>query len=96
MDMNNLGEMLSGMQEKAKELEEKSENISFSAKSGGGMIKATINGKSELIGLEIDESLMDDKESLEILVITAVNDAIKMVEDNKKMMAMQMLGGFNK
>ncbi|MEJ2501679.1 MAG: nucleoid-associated protein, partial [Campylobacterales bacterium] len=33
--------------------------------------------------------------SLQILLIAAINDAVKMVEDNKKHSAMGMLGGMN-
>jgi hypothetical protein len=48
-----------------------------------------------MIDLEIDDSLLEDKESLQILLIAAVNDANKMVEENKKNSAMGMLGGMN-
>ena len=36
---------------------------------------------------------MDDKDSLQILLISGINDVIKMVEDNKKSMATNLLGG---
>jgi DNA-binding protein YbaB len=45
--------------------------------------------------MQIDDSLMDDKESLQILIISVVNDVTKMVEDNKKSQAMDMMGGMN-
>jgi DNA-binding protein YbaB len=38
---------------------------------------------------------MDDKSYLQILLISAINDANKMVEDNKKSQAMGMMGGMN-
>ena len=94
MDMNKMAQMLQKAQESAKELEEDSKNKNFTAKSGGGMVKVSSNGSGEIIDLEIDDSLMDDKESMQILLISAINDVIKMAEDDKKMMASKMLGGF--
>lgn len=85
--------MLQQVQSKTKEMQEQNENVSYSANSGGGMVKATVNGNSELIDLEIDDSLLEDKESLQILLMSAVNDAIKASEEGKKAMAMNMLGG---
>jgi DNA-binding YbaB/EbfC family protein len=95
MDMNKMAQMLQKAQESAKELEEESKNKIFTAKSGGGMVKVSSNGSGEIIDLEIDDSLMDDKESMQILLISAINDVIRMVEDDKKMMASKMLGGFS-
>ncbi len=93
MDMSKMAQMLQKAQESAKELEEESKNKSFTAKSGGGMVKVSANGSGEIIDLEIDDSLMDDKDSMQILLISAVNDVLKMVEDDKKLMASKMLGG---
>lgn len=92
LNLGNIGEMMSQMQAKAKEMESQSEAISYTAKSGGGLIKATVNGKSELIDLDIDDSLLEDRESLQILLISAINEAIKMAEDGKKQMAFKMMG----
>jgi len=95
LDLNNMGKMLEEVQAKAKEFQEQSKNIEFSAKSGGGLIELRANGLGEIIDIDIDDSLMDDKESLQILLISAMNDISKMVEDNKKSQAMGMMGGMN-
>ena len=92
-NLGDMGKMLEGMQENAKKLQEELESKTFSVKSGGGMVCLTVNGKGEAIDLEIDDSLLEDKESLQILLIGAMNDAYKMVEDNKQNSAMGMLGG---
>jgi len=94
-NLGDMGKMLEGMQENAKKLQEELESKTFSVKSGGGMIELTVNGKGEAIDLSIDPSLLEDKESLEILLLGAFNDAYKMVEDNKQSSAMGMLGGMN-
>ena len=83
------------LQSKAKDMEEKSKSINLTAKAGGGMVEVTANGVGEVIDITIDDTLLEDKESLQILLISAINDVNKMVEDNKKSQAMGMLGGLN-
>ncbi len=95
MDMGAMGKMLEGLQENAQKLEDEMNSKTFSVKSGGGDVEVSINGKGEVLDINIDDSLLEDKESLQILLMSAVNDAIKMVEDNKKNSAMGMLGGMN-
>jgi DNA-binding YbaB/EbfC family protein len=94
MDMSKMAEMLQKAQESAKKMEEESKNKTFSAKSGGGMVKVSANGKGEVIDIEIDDSLLEDKDSMQILLISAINDVLKMVEDDRKLAASKMLGGF--
>lgn len=94
-DFSKVGDMLAQAQKKAQEFEEQSLTKEFGAKSGGGLVSVRANGKGELLDITIDDSLLEDKESLQILLISAVNDVIKMVEDDKKAMASKMLGGLN-
>jgi hypothetical protein len=94
-DLGNMGKMMEQIQEKAKELQEQAKNVQMTAKAGGGLIELTANGAGEVIDLSIDDSLLEDKESLQILLISAMNDINKMVEDNKKSQAMGIMGGMN-
>ncbi|MDE7173457.1 MAG: nucleoid-associated protein, partial [Helicobacter sp.] len=43
----------------------------------------------------IDDSLLDDKESLQILLISAINDVLANVQNNRNNMAMELLGDLN-
>jgi len=95
LDMSKMGQMMEELQSKAKEMEEQQKQLTMTAKAGGGMIKVTANGSGEIIDITIDNSVLDDKESLQILLISALNDVLKMVEDNKKSQAMGMMGGMN-
>ncbi|HIE35388.1 MAG TPA: YbaB/EbfC family nucleoid-associated protein [Campylobacterales bacterium] len=95
LNIKELGKVLEEIQEKAKKIQEESENKIFTAKSGGGLIKVSANGKGEIIDIEIDDSLMSDKESLQILLISAINDLLKMVEEEKKRVAMSLMGQAN-
>ncbi len=94
-DMGKMAEMMTQMQEKAQALQEQAKQVELSAKAGGGMVEVRANGAGEIIDINIDDSLLEDKESLQILLISAINDVNKMVEDNKKSQAMGMLGGMN-
>ena len=95
MDMSKMADMMKDLQSKAQEMEEQSKNVTMTAKAGGGMVEVTANGANEIIDITIDNSLLDDKSSLQILLMSAVNDVLKMVEDNKKSQAMGMMGGLN-
>ena len=93
LDMSKMGEMLESMQKQAGAIQEKLEAVELTSKSGGGMIEIKANGGGEVVDISIDDSLLEDKESLQILLISAINDITKMVEDNKKSQAMSMMGG---
>lgn len=80
-NMGDMGKMLEGMQENAKKLQAELESKTFKVKSGGGMVEVAINGKGEVTDINIDDSLLEDKDSLQILLIGAINDAYKMVEE---------------
>ncbi|KGI56263.1 nucleoid-associated protein, YbaB/EbfC family [Campylobacter sp. MIT 12-8780] len=94
MDFSKVGELLKNAEAKAKEFEEELSKKEFSAKSGGGLVKISANGKGEIIDVSIDESLLEDKESLQILLISAINDALAMVNQSRQSLAGDILGGF--
>ena len=89
----NLGDMLNQFQDMAKNAKDENSSKIFTSKAGGGMVEISINGNSEVIDLKIDDSLLEDKDSLQILLISCMNDVIKQSDENKKMMAMNMMGG---
>ena len=73
-------------QEKMKEAQESLGSITASGESGAGMVKATVNGKKEVLSLDIDASLLtaNDKEMLQDLTVAAVNIALANVEPKAK------------
>jgi len=97
IDLNNLNlnDLMGQVQDMAAKAKEDGKNQLFTSSMGGGMIKLSINGNSEVVDLEIDDSLLEDKDSLQILLISAMNDVIKQADESKKAMAMNMLGGMN-
>lgn len=94
-DIKNLSQMLGGMQEQIQEMEQKSKDTILTVKSGGGLLSVSINGAGEVVDILIDDSLLEDKESLQILLISALNDAYKNVDENRKSLALGMLGKIN-
>ncbi len=91
-NMGDMSKMLEGMQENAAKLQEELESKTFSVKTGGGLVELSVNGKGEVIDLIIDDSTLTDKNMLQILLIGAINDANKMVQQNQQQSAMGMLG----
>lgn len=94
VDFSKMGDMFAKAQEQAQKMQDDAKNRVFSAKSGGGMVKVSMNGSSELIDICIDDELLNDKESMQILLMSAINDAINMVEEDKKRSASEMLSSF--
>ena len=92
-NMGDMGKMLEQVQEQAKKMEAEMESKEYTAKAGGGMLQIKMSGKGEVIDVNIDDSLLEDKESLQILLISCINDVNKMVESDKQNSAMGMLGG---
>lgn len=63
------------MQKKMAELQEEAGQIEVQGAAGGGVVKITMTCKGEVKALNIDPSLMSDKEMLEDMIIAAANDA---------------------
>ncbi len=91
-NMGDMSKMLEGMQENAEKLKSDLASKVFSVKTGGGLIELSVNGNGEVVDLMIDETTLTDKDMLQILLIGAINDANKMVQQNQQSSAMGMLG----
>ena len=77
-DMMKMMGKVKEMQTKMKEAQDQLKDIKVTGESGGGMVKVQVNGEKALIGLEIDDSLINltDKNMMRDLVIAAVNKAV--------------------
>lgn len=83
MSQANVMKQAQKMQEELRRMQEELENSSFEATAGGGVVKATVSGKHELTGLAIDPDAVDpeDVEMLQDLIIAAVNEALRKVDE---------------
>ena len=70
------------MQEDMAALQEELDAREYEVKAGGGMVAVKINGKKELLSIDIQPEIVDpdDIETLSDILIAAVNEAIKRVE----------------
>jgi len=79
MGMGNLQRMAMQMQQEMARVQTELETATVEGSAGGGVVKATVTGKQELVALAIDPSAVDpeDVEMLQDLVMAAVNDALR-------------------
>ena len=79
IDMMKMMGKMKEVQTRMKEAQDNLVNIKATGESGGGMVKATANGKKQVIFLDIDASLLkaDDKILIQDLTIAAVNKALE-------------------
>ena len=76
-NMNKLIKQAKEMQNKMLQTQKEIESMEIEANSGGGAVKVKINGKKEVITLDINSELLnnDDKEILEDMIIACINQA---------------------
>src|SRR5687768_7008982 len=89
-DLGSLGSLMSKAQEmqtKLRTLQEEMGKRTVTAEAAGGMVRATVNGRLELVKLAIDKSKLDvnaDVEMLEDVIVAAVNAAQARAAENMK------------
>ena len=73
------------------------ENKTYSATTGGGMVKAEVNGKHELLDLQINPEAVDpdDVEMLQDMIIAAVNEAMRSADNEAANNMSRLTGGLN-
>ncbi|MBQ2383563.1 MAG: YbaB/EbfC family nucleoid-associated protein [Oscillospiraceae bacterium] len=78
-------------------MQEEQENKTYSAKAGGGVVEATVNGKHEVVALTIDPEAVDpeDVEMLQDMVIAAVNEAMRAADNDAAQSMSRLTGGMN-
>lgn len=81
-DMMKMMGKMKEVQARMKEAQDNLVHIKADGESGAGMVKATVNGKRQVVALDIDPSLLkaDDKAVLQDLVIAAINKASEEAE----------------
>lgn len=76
-DMMKMMGKVKEMQARLKEAQDNLANLKVAAESGGGMVKVTVNGKKQVIAIDIDSSILrsEDRTLIQDLVVAAVNKA---------------------
>lgn len=81
-DLNQMMRQVQGLQTRMSKIKEQLDNETMEGIAGGGMVKAVVNGKNELVSLTIEKDAIDpnDPEMLQDLVLMAVNQANKAMQ----------------
>ena len=79
MGMANLQRMAQQMQQEMARIEGELRDAQVDGSAGGGVVKAVVTGKQELVSVTIDPAAVDpsDVEMLQDLIVAAVNDALR-------------------
>ena len=79
MGMANLQRMAQQMQQELLRIQGELETLMVDGSAGGGVVKAVVTGKQELVSVTIDPSAVDpaDVDMLQDLIVAAVNDALR-------------------
>ena len=93
--MNNMMKQVQKMQKQMEEQQKALEEAEFSATAGGGAVQVTVSGKKVLTKVTLDPDAVDpdDVEMLEDLIMVAVNDAMKQVDEANSSSMARMTGG---
>ena len=85
------------LQSRLSKLQEELAERTVEAQVGGGLVKVTINGNREVVGLSVAPDVIDpdERESLEDLLVAAFNEAIKNVQDMIDTETNKLTGGVN-
>ena len=94
-DMNSLMRQAQKMQEDMAAKQEELEAREYDISAGGGVVNLKISGKKEILSISISPDIVDpdDIETLEDILVAAVNEAIKRVEDTNSEEMSKITGG---
>ncbi len=94
-NMNNLMKQAQKMQKQMEENQKALEEKTFTATAGGGAVEVSISGKKEVTAVKIQEEVVDpdDIEMLEDLIMAAVNEALRKVEEEAASAMSKLTGG---
>lgn len=85
------------MQSEMEAKQEELDAVEYTIQGGGGAVSVTINGKKEILNIQISPELVDpdDIETLSDILVATVNQAIKKVESVNEEAMTQITGGMN-
>jgi DNA-binding YbaB/EbfC family protein len=95
--MNNLMKQAQKFQKQMQDMQAELEDKEFSATAGGGAVTVIVNGKKQMVSIEIKPEVVDpeDVEMLQDLILAAGNEALKKAEDETTSEMKKLTGGLN-
>ncbi|MBC7341446.1 MAG: YbaB/EbfC family nucleoid-associated protein [Clostridia bacterium] len=97
MNMGKMMKQVQKMQAQIAKLQEELAQRQVEATAGGGVVKAVVNGKQELVSITIQPEAVDpeDVEMLQDLVVAAVNEALRQAQEMVTKEMAKITGGLN-
>jgi DNA-binding YbaB/EbfC family protein len=99
IDIPGIMKQAQALQDQLKQMQENAALKTVEANSGGGMVRAVVDGSMRVRRIEIDPALLasNDKPMLEDLVVVAVNECLRRVQEMvaEEMRKLSPLGGLN-
>jgi hypothetical protein len=95
--MANMMKQAQQLQSKMMKLQEELAEKTVEASAGGGMVKVQVNGKQQIVSLEIENEVVDpdDVEMLQDLILAAVNEALAKAQEMVSTEMSKLTGGMN-
>ena len=96
-NMNQILKQAQKMQDNMQKMQQELEAKEFEVSVGGGAVTVKVNGKKEVLAINIKEEVVDpdDVEMLEDLVLSAVNEALKKADEETSNKMGKLTGGLN-
>ena len=92
--MGNIYKQAQQMQKKMAIAQDKLKKIQIEGQAGDGMVKVIVNGKKDLISINIKEKILkEDKEMVEDLILVAIKQAMSNAEIKSEEMIKSVTGG---
>ncbi|MCL2361663.1 MAG: YbaB/EbfC family nucleoid-associated protein [Defluviitaleaceae bacterium] len=97
MNMQHLMKQAQKMQKQMADMQENLADKTLEVSSGGGAVKVTVNGEKKILDLQISPDVIDpdDVEMLQDLVLSAVNEALRQMEESVSSEMSKLTGGLN-
>jgi DNA-binding YbaB/EbfC family protein len=91
----NVQQLMKQAQQMQEKLQKQMETIVVDATAGGGMVSVKMNGQKQLLSIQIDQEVFTggDKDMLQDLIVAAVNEGIRKVDETMSQQLGSMTGG---
>ena len=93
-NMSNMLKQAQQVQKQIEDVQNELDDLNINGESGGGMVKATVNGKMELLNLDFQNEIFEeDKDLIEDLIISAINNAMTKAQEESQSRMNAVTGG---
>ena len=93
-NMSNMLKQAQQVQKQIEDVQNELDDLNINGESGGGMVKATVNGKMELLNLDLQNDIFEeDKDLIEDLIISAINNAMTKAQEESQSRMNAVTGG---